>query len=1203
MDFYAMLDQVVEILRHRGRVTYRALKLQFHLDDHTLEALSEELLYAHPQVQEDAGKGLVWAAGAASAAAPGAGRAEPPVPPTSAGTAWPAPQPPAPHTYTPPHLVEKILTSHAALEGERKQVTVLFCDLANSTGLAEQLGPEKMHTVLNQFFAHALEAVHRYEGTINQFLGDGFMALFGAPLAHEDHAHRAVLAALELRHRLQASNASQVQGITLTIRIGLNTGLVVVGAIGDNLRMDYTAVGDTTNVAARLEHEAAPDQIVISEATYRLVAGYCTTRALGAFSLRGKAEPVRVWEILDALAARTRLDVAAERGLTPFVGREHELHTLQECFAHAQAGHGQVVFLVGEAGLGKSRVLVEFRRRLAGESCTWLRGRCLSYGRGMVYHPIIDLLHQYFQVEEGDDDSTIIAKIDQGMAVLGADLQPAIPHVRSLLSVPAGDDAVLSMDAQQRRFKLFEALRALILRWSETRPLVLVVEDLHWSDPTTEETLRYLADSVATARVVLLMTYRPGYHNPFGERTYISRLVLHALSAHESAQLAESMLATSALPIELRDVIMHKAEGNPFFIEEVLTSLLETGALAQEDGRYLLRTSLPDIDVPDTIQGVIMARIDRLADAPRRALQLASVVGREFTLRLVARIADVEAPLEPAFQELKVLEFIYERSIHPELAYMFKHALTHEVAYNSLLVQRQKGLHHMVAMAIEELYAERLPEFYAMLAYHYEQGEVWGKTLGYLVQAGQKAQQAYANQEAVGYYDRALAVSAQLETVEPSTLLTLYAGKGAAHFLLSAFAPAIEAYRHMREVAQQVGDRTQEALALYQLGMCCLWAHDFEQTLDYAAQARAIAETIDAKASLAGSLWVSGKIPMVTGDLDTARSAFATSLRLSREAGDKTLEGFSLWDLGLLCNWQGEYERGLQLQEQAITLGQAHHLGLVLLWAIWMKGLTCGGKGAYDEAVVALQEAKTLSEQLGDTFFRCRTLNTLGWLYGELYNLDQALHYNREAAEASQRIGEPELIRYAEINLANNYLVLGDLERAQHYLAQIDQAMQQPGTWGDEWMKWRYEQYLYHSLGELWLTKGSAGQALEYAEACLKLAEPSTSRKNLVKGWRLKGQALLVQGHGEQAAEALSCALRMAREIGNPPQLWKTWEALGTLYEWQRDRAQARTAYRSAWEVIQGVAERLRDQDLKRTFLGAPPIQQVQSRLARVEGR
>jgi predicted ATPase len=602
-----------------------------------------------------------------------------------------------------------------------------------------------------------------------------------------------VLAALELRRRIQAYNAAQAQqhGVELTIRIGLNTGLVVVGAIGDNLRMDYTAVGDTTNVAARLEHEAAPDQIVISEATHRLVAGYCTTRDLGAFSLRGKAEPVRAWEVTDAPATRTRLDVAVEQGLTPFVGRERELQMLHECFAQAQMGHGHVVFLVGEAGIGKSRLLLEFQRRLGRERCTWLRGRCLSYGHGMAYLPIIDLLQQYFQVDDNDDETTIIAKIEQGIIALGKEFQPAMPHVKSLLSVAPGDDALLSMDAQQRRFKLFEALQAMILQWGDRQPLVLVVEDLHWIDQTSEEMLRYLVDSIAAARVVLLMTYRPGYQHPFGERTYATRLVLHALSERESAQLAEGMLATSALPVELRGFMIHKTEGNPFFMEEVLKSLVEVGALAQEAGRYLLRKPLAEIDVPDTIQGVIMARIDRLAEAPRRALQLASVVGREFTVRLLARIADMETPLEPPLQELKVLEFIYERSVYPELAYMFKHALTHDVAYNSVLVQRRKVLHQVVAMAIEELYAERLVEFYEMLAYHYEQGERWEKALGYLMQAGQKAQQAYANREALGYYDRAWAVREQLDVaVEPSTLMTLYAGKGAAHFLLSAFQPA-----------------------------------------------------------------------------------------------------------------------------------------------------------------------------------------------------------------------------------------------------------------------------------------------------------------------------------------------------------------------------------------------------------------------------
>jgi class 3 adenylate cyclase len=337
-------------------------------------------------------------------------------------------------SYTPQHLAEKILTSRHALEGERKQVTVLFCDLANSTGLAELLGPEMMHTVLNRFFELALDAVHRYEGTINQFLGDGFMALFGAPIAHEDHAHRAVLAAVALRQQLQAGNAAQThpRATELTIRMGLNTGIVVVGAIGDNLRMDYTAIGDTTNVAARLQSVAGPGQIVLSDATHRLVSGYCTTHNLGTFSLKGKDEPVHAWNLTSVQEIRTRLAVETERGLTPFVGRQDELRVLHNCFAEAQAGHGPVVLLTGDAGVGKSRLLAEFKQQLEAQPCTWLHGRCLSYGQDKAYLPIIDFVKHAFQIDEGDDDATINAKIDRVLPSLGEAFGSALPHLKNL---------------------------------------------------------------------------------------------------------------------------------------------------------------------------------------------------------------------------------------------------------------------------------------------------------------------------------------------------------------------------------------------------------------------------------------------------------------------------------------------------------------------------------------------------------------------------------------------------------------------------------------------------------------------------------------------------------------------------------------------------------------------------------------------------
>jgi class 3 adenylate cyclase/tetratricopeptide (TPR) repeat protein len=1110
----------------------------------------------------------------------------------------------SPQSYTPKHLAEKILTSRTALEGERKQVTVLFADVSGFTSIAERLDPEEVHQLMNRAFELILGEVHRYEGTINQFLGDGVMALFGAPIAHEDHAQRAVHAALGMQRVLQGYGAElqRTRGITFRVRMGLNTGPVVVGSIGDNLRMDYTAVGDTTNLAARMLNLAEPGQVVLAEDTHKAVSGYFVTRPLGERAIKGKAEPVSAYEVVRARGLRTRLEVGAERGLTPFVGREPELSFLQERWAEARARRGQVVCLMGEAGIGKSRLLLEFQRRLADEPVTWLTGRCISYGKEMAYLPIIDLLKHNFQIEEGDDDTTISAKIEQGMVALGAELQPAIPHVKYLLSVPPGDEAVLRLDAQQRRLKLFEALRAMMLQGGQRRPLVLVVEDLHWIDKTSEEVLLHLADSIPAARVLLLVTYRPGYQIPFGERTYTTCIGLRTLSDHDSLRLAAGMLAMSEFPPELRDLIIRKAEGNPFFLEEVLKSLLEVGALRQRDGRYILTKPISEIYVPNTVQDVIMARIDRLEEVPKKALQLAAVIGREFTVRLLERISDVHAQLERFLQDLKVLEFIYERSFYPELAYMFKHALTHDVAYHSLLMQRRKELHRLVAMAIEELYAERLPESYEMLAYHYERGEVWEKALEYLVKAGQKAQQAYANQEALDHYNRALDICERLgETVEPATQMTIYAGKGAVHFLLSEFRASIEAHQRLLEMARQLGDRNKEAEALHQIGFGFFYAHEFEQALEFSSQAQALALEIGNQKILAVSLFVIAFVHAVVGKLDDASHGIEEALRVSREAGEKGCEGFNLILLGQLHNWKGEYEQALQLLEQGSTIGHAHDLQLIVIWIVWERGLTHGGKGEYAAALAALQEALALSDRLGDKIFKCRVLNSLGWVYGELYNLEAAIRYNREGAEASYKVGDPELIRNAEINLGDDYLLVGDLEQAQRYLEKVYADIQQCGKWGEEWMKWRYAQHLYHSLGELWLTKGDAAQALECAEECLRLAEPTMSRKNLVKGWRLKGQALLAQGQGEQAEAALSRALTIAREIGNPPQLWKTYQALGALYEWRADPGGARAAYRSAMEVIEGVAARLQPQELRRTFLQAQPVQELRAHLTEME--
>src|SRR3990172_10861317 len=631
---------------------------------------------------------------------------------------------PSPQSYTPKHLVEKILTTGSALKGERKQVTVLFVDVSGFTSLSERLDPEEVHRLMSRAFDLMLAEVHRYEGTVNQFLGDGIMALFGAPIAHEDHARRAVHAALGIGRALETYQAELApRGISFRARQGLNTGLVVVGSIGSDLRMDYTAVVDTTNVAARLQQVGEPGRVTISEATHRLVHGYFETRALGEVQLKGKAEPLAIWEVVAAHETRTRLEVEADRGLTPFVGRERELGLLLDAFERARAGHGQVAFLVGEAGIGKSRLLLELRRRVA-DSAAWPEGHCLSFGKAMAFPPLVDLLQRQFGVEEGDGEGAIAAKIERGVTAVGATVGAVATYLRALLSIDPGDADVRAMSPAQRRGETFEALRRLLVHAAEQRPQALVIEDLHWIDGASEQFLAALIDSVPALRVLLIFTHRPGYASPFGERSYFTRVVPAALSSEDSARMAAAVLATDALPAELRALVAAKAEGNPFYVEELVKSLEETGILVRRDGRYELARPVTELSVPGTIHDLIAARIDRLEEAPKRTLQLASVIGREFTRRLVDRLAEVRERNEDLLRELTTLELIHERRLYPELVYIFKHALTQDVAYASLLVQRRKELHGLIGLATEELYPDRLPEHYEMLAHHFLLAEI-----------------------------------------------------------------------------------------------------------------------------------------------------------------------------------------------------------------------------------------------------------------------------------------------------------------------------------------------------------------------------------------------------------------------------------------------------------------------------------------------
>jgi class 3 adenylate cyclase/tetratricopeptide (TPR) repeat protein len=660
----------------------------------------------------------------------------------------------SPGSYTPKHLADRILTTRAALEGERKQVTVLFCDVVDSTRLAEQLDPEVMHEVMDRALQLMAEAVHRYEGTVNQFLGDGMMALFGAPVALEDHALRAVQAALATQETIAgfAEDLKCQRGVEMRLRIGLNTGVVVVGRIGDDLRMDYTAMGETTNLAARVQSLAEPGTVLITEATQQLVAGFVRSEPMGRVPIKGLTEPVEIHRVTGR-RRRTRLEVSAERGLSRLVGREQELSLLRDCFARARVGRGQMVGVVGEAGVGKSRLVHEFRASLADERITWLAGHCVAYGQGTPYLPVLEILRANFDVEEGDNPLQIEAKLRQGVRRLDPALESTLPFFRELLLLPADED-FKKLDAKIKRHQTFESIRALTVAGSQRAPIVIVVEDLHWLDTTSAEYLAFLAESLAGLRVLVLTTQRPGPVPAWADKTYYTQIALDVLDAAAAGTIMQSVLSVTELPADLVPLVNAKAEGNPLFVEEITRSLLEHGVVVRAGGSARWAREAR-VEFPERAQDIIRARIDRLVEPVKRTAQTAAVIGREFGLRLLAQVSG-NAALTQFLDTLKHAELIHETRFFPEIEYIFKHAIIQDVVYQSILLRRRRELHGAIGRAIEALHADHIGERLEVLAYHFAHSDDRSQAVEYLVRAGDKATAAFAGREALAFYGQAL---------------------------------------------------------------------------------------------------------------------------------------------------------------------------------------------------------------------------------------------------------------------------------------------------------------------------------------------------------------------------------------------------------------------------------------------------------------
>jgi class 3 adenylate cyclase/pimeloyl-ACP methyl ester carboxylesterase len=755
MTFEEILDQAIAMLQRRGRLTYSTLKRQFRLDDAALEDLKNELIEGQRLAVDEQGNVLVWT---------GAEGAAPHLTALSASS-----QDRPPLAYTPRYLAEKILTSKSALEGERKQVTVLFADLKGSMELLADRDPEEARQLLDPVLERMMEAVHRYEGTVNQVMGDGIMALFGAPLAHEDHAVRACYAALRMQEtvRRYAEDMQRAYGVPVQIRVGLNAGEVVVRSIDSDLHMDYSAIGQTTHLAARMEQMARPGSVLTTAEILKLVEGYVYVKPLGPVSIRGLEAPIAVYEIVGAGPVRSRLQVAAARGLTRFVGRDAEMEQLQRALEQAREGHGQVVAVVGEVGVGKSRLFFEFTRSHRTQAWLIIESSTVSYGKATSYLPVIELLKGYFQIEDRDTTQRIREKVTGKIFTLDERLKEAIPPLLSLLGALPEDDPIRSLNPPHRRSLVLVALKQLLLRESQRQPLLLVFEDLHWIDTESQAALDTLVESLPTSRVLLLTNYRPEYDDHWTSKTYYTRLRVDPLPPQEADALLEALLgdARSLGPLKAR--LKARTGGNPFFLEECVRTLVEMGALGGQRGAYRLERDVHTLQIPATVHALLAARIDRLPAEEKQLLQSAAVIGTDVPLVLLQAITELsEDDLRGGLAHVQAAEFLYETRLFPDPEYTFKHALTHDVAYGSLLHERRRMLHQRVGEAIEARYADRLAEFSETLASHFERGEAWAKAVRYYLRAAEKAKEHYTYQSAMRFCTQALELAAKAHNLD-----------------------------------------------------------------------------------------------------------------------------------------------------------------------------------------------------------------------------------------------------------------------------------------------------------------------------------------------------------------------------------------------------------------------------------------------------
>ncbi len=1061
-------------------------------------------------------------------------------------TGLPAAPPPAqrfdsPESYTPKHLAEKILTSKSALEGERKQVTVLFADLKGSMELLADRDPEEARKLLDPVLERMMEAVHRYEGTVNQVMGDGIMALFGAPLAHEDHAVRACYTALRMQESVKryAEGVRREEGVTIRIRVGLNSGEVVVRAIGSDLHMDYTAVGQTTHLAARMEQLAEPGTALLTSATLALCEDFVQVKSLGPIRVKGLSEAVEVYELVGANPVRSRFQAHATRGLTKFVGRTSEMAQLGEALDLARIGRGQVVAVVGEPGVGKSRLFWEFAHSHRTGGCLVIETASVSYGKATPYLPVIELLRGYFQVEPRDDRRKIREKVTGKLFSLDRALEPALPALLALLDVPVEDEQWIRLDPLQRRQRNLDAVKRLLLRESHVQPLVVIFEDLHWIDGETQALLDGLVESLPTARMLVLVNYRPEYQHGWGSKTYYRQLRLDALPSATAEELLQALLGSEPDLRPLKRLLIERTEGNPFFLEESVRMLVETTVLEGTSGAYRLMRAPAGVQMPATAQAIVAARIDRLDPEDKRLLQAASVIGKDVPLALLEAIPHMpESDLRQSLARLQAAEFLYETRLFPDVEYTFKHALTHEVTYGALLHERRRTLHARVVDAIERTAGERLEEHTERLAHHAVQGELWDKAFGYLRQAGARAMAHLAPREAVPLLEQALEALRRLpetDTTVDQAIETRIALRSAL-FILNEHGRVRQLLAEATALAEQRGDRRWLGHILHHVAIHHVVQGEHEAALDAAQRALVLGNDAQDSRLIASAYEHLGLAHHHLGNYESGvehlRAALPFLKDLSPDERFPRASHPAVAPRRYLASClveRGEFAEALVVAEEALAIAKAagHQFSRIL--AQESLGSVHFWRGELREALGNLEQAFLSVESAGWPAPRVIIGGRdalLGLAYAELGRIDDALSVLDRALDRNSARTESQEVRVL-LSAAQAYLTAGRGEGARDLAGRALISSRQRGERGHEALA----HWLLGALTER-LDPGDARAAEAHYDEALTLAEPrgmrplmAHCRVGLVRLYRHTGKRAESDAH-------FAAATSMYREMG-----------------------------------------------------------------------